>query len=245
MVNYQTRLFQAIWDDSGDKFAEQGIAIYRNNLIMNAERALAITYPTVVLLVGEEFFSLLVREFIQQEKLYEGDWGMWGKTFPQWLSTDERLVDYPYISDCAYVDWLCHIAERAQVESRTFVSDIPRRLDLSSLSIDYCAGANLLQSTYPVVDIWQAHQIVNEHERHDLISQAKQKISEGVGQIALVWRPQWQARVREVNTVESEWLINTFNGSSIKQALENVNPLFSLADWLHQSTSDGLVTGFY
>lgn len=245
MANYQTRLFRAIWDNTGGEFAEPGLAVYRNNLIMNAERALAITYPTVVLLVGEEFFSLLVREFIQFEKLSEGDWGLWGKTLPQWLASHERLVEYPFISDCAYVDWLCHIAERAQVENLTFASDIPQHSDLSSLSIRYCAGANLLQSTYPVVDIWQAHQTVNEHERHDLLSQAKQKIAEGVGQIALVWRPQWQARVREVNTVESEWLMNTFNGSAIKEALENVNPTFSLADWLHQSTSDGLVTGFY
>lgn len=245
MGNYQTRLFQAIWDDAGNEFHDQGLAIYRNNLIMNAERALAITYPTVLLLVGEEFFSLLVREFIQHEKLYEGDWGMWGMTFPHWLASHDRLADYPFISDCASVDRLCHMAEREQVENRTSVSEIPIDSDLSSLSIHYCAGANLLRSAYPIVDIWLAHQTLDEHERHDFLSLAKQKISQGVGQIALIWRPQWQAKVREVNTVESEWLINTFNGSSIKEALEKVNPTFSLADWLHQTTSDGLVTGFY
>lgn len=245
MDNYQTRLFQAIWDNASNKFEETGLAIYRNNLLMNAERALAITYPTVVQLVGEEFFSLLLREFIPHEKIYEGDWGLWGKTFPHWLASYDRLADYPFISDCACIDWLCHIAEREQLENRTYVSEISIDSDLSSLSIHYCAGANLLQSAYPVVDIWLAHQTVDKHEHHDLLSQAKQKMSLGVGQVALIWRPQWQARVREVNIMESDWLINTLNGGSIREALEKVNPAFSLADWLYQATSDGLVTGFY
>lgn len=245
MPNYQTRLFDAIWNDRDSSFDEQGIAIYRNNLVMNAERALAITYPTVVQLVGDEFFSLLVRELIQHEKLSEGDWGIWGKTLPDWLDGHNSLDNYPFISDCAKLDWLCHTAERNQENDRKPLSELEINSDLSRLSVNYCVGTRLLQSVYPVVDIWLAHQASNRRERHYLLTLAKDKISQGKGQVALVWRPQWQALVREVQETESHWLINTFNGDSIAEALEKVNPNFSLEDWLHQSTSDGLVTGFY
>ena len=245
MNNYQTQLFEAIWDGSDKAFNEHGLNIYRQNLVMNAERALSITYPTVVQLVGDEFFSLLVRDFIHYEKLSEGDWGMWGKTFPEWVEKNESLLIYPYISDCAKLDWLCHKAERDSNEQIKSEIEISNEKDLSLLSIRYCAGTSVLTSDYPIVDIYLAHQTENAPDRQNLMMQAKQKLSEGIGQNALIWRPHWRALVREVNTYESNWLIKTFEGHSISSALKTVSATFNFENWLHQSISDGLVTGFY
>ncbi|MFC6804284.1 putative DNA-binding domain-containing protein [Methylophaga thalassica] len=81
MANYQSDLFQALWLQTTSTYSIEAVSIYRNNLLMNANRALAITYPTVVQLLGEDVFSLLIRDFIQHELLTEGDWGMWGKPY--------------------------------------------------------------------------------------------------------------------------------------------------------------------
>lgn len=245
MNNYQAQLLKAIWDGSDEAFNERGLTIYRQNLVMNAERSLSISYPTVVQLVSEEFFSLLVREFIHFEKLSEGDWGMWGKTFPDWLANNESLLEYPFISDCAKLDWLCHLAERAPSEQRKSETEINNDSDLSLLSIHYCAGAKLLKSKYPIVDIYHAHQTDNAPKRQYLLTDAKQKLSQGIGQNALIWRPHWQALVREVNKDESTWLTKTFEGSTMSAALDRASPTFNFENWLHQSISDGLVTGFY
>ena len=193
MRNYQANLLEVIWNGKDDSFSHAGLAVYRQNLLMNAERALSISYPTVVELVGEEFFSMLARTFVSQEKLVEGDWGMWGRTFPDWL----------------------------------------RKLE------------NLLDSIYPIVDIWMAHQTKKPHERQQCLTQAKHKLSQGSGQKALIWRPAWKALVREVKTSESEWLALTNEGLSISDALDRVNPQFLFDDWLYQSTGEGLVTGYY
>lgn len=245
MSNYQAQLFQDIWNSIDTQAQDAGITIYRQNLLMNAERALSITYPTVVELVGEEFFSLIVRDFINYEKLSGGDWGEWGESLPDWLAENESLASFPFICDCAKLDWLCHQAERdAEVHSKT-ATHIPTDTDLTQLSIQYCAGANVLQSNYPLVDIKRGHQATDDHDRHYYLRHAKDKISQGIGQNALVWRPQWQSLVRDVNSDESDWLTITLNGGSISEALDKVSTTFNFETWLNQSIQDGLVKGFY
>lgn len=244
MRNYQANIFEAVWNGKDDSFSHAGLAVYRQNLLMNAERALSISYPTVVELVGEEFFSMLARTFVSQEKLVEGDWGMWGKTFPDWLRKLENLSLFPFIADSARLDWLCHLAEREQSHINPVGCPQPD-VDLSQLHIHYCAGTQLLDSIYPIVDIWMAHQTKNPDERQQCLTQAKHKLSQGSGQKALIWRPAWKALVREVKASESEWLALTIEGLSISDALDRVNPQFLFDDWLYQSTGEGLVTGFY
>jgi hypothetical protein len=61
----------------------------------------------------------------------------------------------------------------------------------------------------------------------------------------LIWRPSWKALVRETSHSESEWLALTIGGLSISAALEQMKQPFIFDDWLYQSTSEGLVTGYY
>lgn len=244
MRNYQASLFEAIWDGEDGSLNQAGLAVYRQNLLMNAERALSISYPTVAQLVGEEFFSMLTSNFVSEEKLVEGDWGMWGKTFPDWLGQLENLSPFPFIADSARLDWLCHLAEREK--SHINPAGCPQAdADLSQLHIHYCAGSQLLDSMYPIVDIWMAHQTKNPDERQQCLSSAKHKLSQGRGQKAVIWRPAWKALVREVKPSESDWLALTMGGVSISDALDQLGQRFVLADWLIQSTGEGLVTGFY
>ena len=244
MRNYQVSLFEAIWDGKDDSFSQAGLAIYRQNLLMNAERALSISYPTVVELVGEEFFSMLAKTFVCKEKLFAGDWGMWGETFPYWLGQLENLSSFPFIADSAKLDWLCHVAEREQTPISS-VEQPQLGIDLSLLRIRYCAGTYLLNSRYPIVDIWTAHQTKNPNKRQQFLAQAKDKISQGSGQSALIWRPSWKGFFRETSHSESEWLALTIGGLSISAALEQMKQPFIFDDWLYQSTSEGLVTGYY
>ena len=245
MANYQSDLFQALWLHTTSSYDTEAVSIYRNNLLMTANRALAITYPTVVQLLGEDVFSLLIRDFIQHELLTEGDWGMWGETLPDWLEQHQDLDDYPFIKDCARLDWLCHKAERACDVVNITEFDLAPEANLASLKLQYCAGVALLESNYPVVDIWQAHQTSDKHQRQSFFQQAKNKLSDGTGQHVQVWRPQWKANVREVDEAENDWLRLTVSGFGISDALDQVHPQFNFETWLQQSISEGLITGFY
>lgn len=245
MRNYQSGIMQAIWQQAGSQYSSEALSIYRNNLLMNAHRALSITYPTVVQLLGEEVFISLVNDFIQYEMLIEGDWGSWGKTFPEWLEQQPSLGDYPFIADCARLDWLCHHAERASDITNVMGFELAAETDLASLKLQYCPGVAMLESSYPVVDIWQAHDSTDKYQRQSLLQQAKNKLLDVAGQHALVWRSHLKANVRELDETELDWIKLTLSDSGISDALDQVDPQFNFETWLQQSTSEGLVTGFY
>ncbi|WP_417535216.1 putative DNA-binding domain-containing protein [Methylophaga sp.] len=245
MANYQSDLLQALWHQGESSFGSEVLSIYRNNLLMNANRALAITYPTVVPLLGEDVFNSLIKDFIQYEMLEEGDWGVWGKTFPDWLEQQASLGDYAFIADCARLDRVCHHAERASDIENVMGFEIASETELASVKLQYCAGVTLLESSYPVVDIWLAHHSRDENQRQSFLQQAKNKLTDGAGQHALVWRPHWKANVRELDETELDWIKLTLSGHGISDALDQVNPQFDFETWLQQSTSEGLVTGFY
>lgn len=245
MGNYQSEIMQAIWQQASSVSNSEAVSIYRNNLLMNASRALAITYPTVVQLLGEDVFNTLIHDFIQYEMLLEGDWGLWGKTLPDWLDQQQQLNDYPFIADCARLDWLCHHSERASDIANVMGFELAAEADLESLKLQYCSGVAMLDSSYPVVDIWLGHHSSDEYQRQPFLQQAKHKLSDGKGQCALIWRPHWKANIRELDEVELDWIRLTLSNTTISSALDQVSEQFDFETWLQQSTSEGLVTGFY
>ena len=52
----------------------------------NAQRALAITYPTVVQLLGDDAFGVLSQRLLNQSPHGRADWGAWGEGFAACLA---------------------------------------------------------------------------------------------------------------------------------------------------------------
>ena len=121
-MNDQQHLVNAIFNRSSNSsqqsdsesfgFEEEGLEIYRRNLKTSAVRALQISYPTVLKLVGDELFAYAVERLLKIDPPSSGDWGLWGDTFPELLETLTALNEFPYVIDIARIDFFMHIQGR-------------------------------------------------------------------------------------------------------------------------------------
>lgn len=191
-------------NNCGD-FDEAGLDAYRRGLTANACRALEVSFPTIYSLIGHSRFSDAAKRYLTVHPPGEGDWGKWGDQFPELLANEALLSDFPYLKDCAALDWHCHQAERT--ENQTF--------DLNSLSLmeqnpnrtvlALGMGFMVLPSSYPIVDIFMAHQ-GDDTDKQALLLEARDKLTSGIGQTAIIWRKEWKANVQSVDGTEARWL---------------------------------------
>ncbi|MEH6357825.1 MAG: DNA-binding domain-containing protein [Pseudomonadales bacterium] len=248
VMNSQSALVSAIYGHSSDQiFDTNGLTVYQNSLAANADRALAISFPTIQQLVGEQGFSHLSNAFLHDFPLIRGDWGEWGREFPAWLEANEQLQDYPYFSDCAQLDWCCHVSERAtdetlDVESLGLLADG----HAYQLKLRCSSSVKLVTSAYPIVDIWNAHHLYEGEAQtaEHALALAAQNLAQQAAQNALVWRPQWKAQVRAISTAEILWYHLLQQGESIGAALDELHDSdFSFESWLPDALSQGIVCG--
>lgn len=224
-------------------FDPQGLDIYRRSLRANACRALGISFPTAEKLLGAEAFAASVAAYLAYAPPIAGDWGVWGESFPTWLDQQQMACEFPYVSDCARLDWLCHMAERAPDTSFEWES----LLDLTASDPYSCRlvlspGIAMLTSPFPIVDIWCAHQDEAGMEIAAL-QRVSASISAGAPQIALVWRKQWKAHVRALTNTELLWFSLLKSNCSLGNALDQMaGSEFSFTTWLIEAIREKTIS---
>lgn len=245
IAKHQQELVSAIWSKNNLGFDARSLEIYRANLSANAIRSLSITYPTIKSLVGEMFFSAMVDKFIENHPLHHGDWGVWGHDFPEWLNQQQSLSSYPYLMDCAKLDWICHIVEREEANYTEVLKNELLPQQLESVRLQYATGSQIIRSDYPIADIWLAHHTTDPTFKTEFMESSRQKLLKKEGQNVLIWRPKWKSKVCAVSAVDADWIEFTMAGNRLTDALQFVaNTDFSLIDWLPRAFSEQLVYGF-
>lgn len=151
--------------------------LYASARLANASRALGISFPTVVALLGDDTFQTVAYRFAQTSPHTDSDWGQWGEAFPAWLAEQVELMAWPYLPDVAQLDWLCHTSERTH-------DDAPH--------------VQLMTSAFPVVAIWWAHH-GPEAERAAWMAQAKEALPKGETCNVVVHRAHWRATATAVS----------------------------------------------
>ena len=115
LSSQQNLLLQAIINMSSDNsFEQQGLAIYQSNFKASAIRTLAISYPSIYALIGDDNFATAATEFIKLAFKSSGDWGEFGEDFPTFLANQPALESLPFIGQLARLDWAVYRAERAE-----------------------------------------------------------------------------------------------------------------------------------
>lgn len=241
----QQQLLRALWREPGAPLAlrgwiapvpdaELGLAAYRGNAGAVAERALAVAYPTVAALVGDDSFAALARDFWQQRPPQRGDLGEWGDALPAFLADVQGLADEPYLSDSARLDWAVHRASRAADAPET----TPRleRLaqhDPAQLRLALAPGSALVDSRWPVASIWQAHQR-DDAQRFDAVRAA---FDAGRGEAAFVVRQGLAARVHALDAADAAFTRALLAGASLAAALD-ASPDFAFDRWLARALAE-------
>lgn len=209
----QAAVLQALWSDHAESLdtpgwheqgvrLAQGLSAYRGNARATAERALASAYPTVLALLGEEALAVLARQLWRNRPPRAGDLARWGADLPDWLAQQPELHDWPYLPDCARLDWARQTAELAadahfQPDSLALLGQV----DPGQLVLHLRPGLSVLDSEWPVVAIWQAHQGAEPS-----LDGLRTALAAARAETAAVWRTQWRAEVVTLPQTMSTWM---------------------------------------
>lgn len=145
---------------SGTAGAAARIAIYRNNILGNYHKALAATFPVVRQLVGAAFFNAAVDAFVRDHPSTRGDVNRYGGELPRFLSTYVPARDLVYLPDVARLEWSIDqaaIAADAPAFDVAVLAALPEDAH-ASLRFVLHPSAQLLESRYPILRIWQVNQ---------------------------------------------------------------------------------------
>jgi len=256
MIDQQQALVAAIFQQGNEavraencsQFEVRGLAIYQKNLLASATRALQISFPTVLQLIGEDAFEYATQQLLNTSPPSHGDWGLWGQDFPKVLNSIEVLQSYPFVPDSARLDFSLHKLARqcdqtVKLDSFNLLADWP----LDKLKLVLNTNLVMMSSDFPVVDMYRLHD-EKKKENHDnsLHLIVQQKLQNGTGQKALLYRPQYKAQVRELDEAEYYWLTLIQLGVSIGTAMDAMASKgfedFFLEKWLSQAIQDRLIT---
>ncbi|HEX7441416.1 MAG TPA: DNA-binding domain-containing protein [Caldimonas sp.] len=206
----------------------QGLAAYAVNAALVCERALAVAFPTVRTLVGAGDFAQLARGFWGAHPPERGDLGEWGEDFADWLDRRDALAEWPYLGDCARLDFALHRCERAadaafDGASLTLLqSEMPSRLYLRLMP-----GTTLLRSAWPIATIHAAHR-----EAEPDFAPVRAALAARRGEHVLVVRAGWRGAVHSIDAPTFEWTQSLLAGADLAGALDRAPAGFDFAGWL-------------
>jgi hypothetical protein len=136
------------------------IAIYRNNLREGFRKALALEFPVIERLVGEDYFRQLALTFLAEHPSRAGDLHPIGEPFARFLHQRFEDTPYAYMSDVATLEWAYQqslIAADAPSFDVATLRDIPPEA-YGQLRFSLHPACALVRSPYPIVRIWAVNQ---------------------------------------------------------------------------------------
>jgi hypothetical protein len=220
---------------------QRGVEVYRNNYRGNLHDTLAGAYPVLRQLVGEEFFRLLAKRFIELHPSRSGNLHRYGSEMAEFLTHFENTLHLSYLPDMARLEWVYH---------RAYFADDAPRFDLTRLASvppESYAGLHwqlhpsctLLATAYPVAAIWQAHQgAANTDFNIDLDSG---------GDSLLVYRNDLSVDIVRIAPASLHWLEQLQQDIGMGSATETtlaVFPDFDLGTALQHWLAQGVLIDF-
>jgi hypothetical protein len=217
----------------------RGLAAYRGNVEAAAARALASAFPTVQAMVGVGDFAHLARVYLSADPPRSGDLGEWGEGFPPWLRELPKLADWPYLGDCAALDWALHRCERAaDAEFDAGSLELLARLDPERLHLRLRPGSTVLASTWPIATIHAAHR-----DGADGFAAARAALAARRAEQVLVVRCGWRGVVHPIDGPTFDWTRDLLDGCDLGRALARAGPGFDFAVWLASALRGGWLQG--
>jgi hypothetical protein len=215
--------------------AARGLEAYRANAEAIAERALAAGFATVRAMVGADDFGQLAREFWRAQPPLRGDLGEWGEGFAGWLQAHPAMMPWPYLADCARLDFALHRCERAADASLAAASlSLLESGDPARLRLELMPGTALIRSTWPIASIHAAHQL-SGGEAERAFEQLREAIALPRGEYALVARDGWRAVVHRVGEADARWTQSLLDGRDLARALGEAGAAFDFSAWLQNA----------
>ncbi len=155
--------------------AERRMDVYRNNVYASLIDGLEQAFPVVLQLVGKEFFRAMAREFLRDHMPERGTLIGFGDGLPEFLDRFPPVATLPYLSDVARFElmWLrsYHAANDRSVTPDELAT-VPAE-ELPDVRLELHASLETLQSRFPVLSLWRAHQLGQQAASFELTQDAE------------------------------------------------------------------------
>lgn len=139
---------------------DQHLQIYRNNIFESLTGALTAVYPVIERLVGTGFFRFAADNYIRLHPPRSGNLHDFGMHYADFLAGFAPAAGLPYLPDVARLEWAWHeafhAADAAALDARR-LADVAAEQQ-GDLRFTLHPSARLLDSPYPLLNIWQANQ---------------------------------------------------------------------------------------
>jgi|GEM_PF-471024 len=191
--------------------ARTRLDIYRNNVIHSLSCAIADLYPIVKRLVGDQFFNGLAIEFVRLFPPDNSALVLYGQGFVEFIAQHQACAQLPYLSDVAQLELSCHQCFHAvdcdNFEPSQLANIAPEQLGFLTFSLD--PAVHLLQSSWPVEEIWQENLKADPQQLN---------IDQAGGCYLLVFRREFEVQVVDLNPHCFNFISQLKSGLNIAQA---------------------------
>jgi len=133
---------------------------YRDSVIAGIIEALAISYPVVKKLVGEQFFNHIAQKFIQLNRSLSPDLNNYGYQFSDFINTLKSTDSVPYLTDIAKLEWAWQKiinGDNIKPGNLHLLSNLNEQQN-EKLKFELTPHTSLIQSKFPIQQIWQVNQ---------------------------------------------------------------------------------------
>jgi hypothetical protein len=210
--------------------AFERLKIYKHTIFENLRQALAITYPGIWVLLGEECANSFAYAFITFKKNLPltGNLDEWGEGFPDFLADQTELSNLLYIKQYGHYEWLKHLAY-GQLEAESL--DYSDLINLSEQNIEesvlkFIPSLYLFKSEYSLDKI----QEIIDNPNADSIK------LENLPSYAIIARPENSVITLWVSEEYYIFFENLRRGLALGKVIQKITDLYSnfdLASMIH------------
>lgn len=184
----------------GPILAGEALTVHRDTALGGLVHALRLSHPTVVALVGEDFFAQAARAFVERSPPSSAWLTGYGEGFSDFLAAYEWAVGLPYLADVARFDFAVD-----QVANAAHGEDGPA-LDLGEAVLTLDASLHLIELGYPVDAIRDA--LAENEERLAEIDMRRQR------RTFALWRLPDGAGLRRLSPVPAGFVNAVLDGDA-------------------------------
>lgn len=193
--------------------AQPGFVVYRNTCLKGCVDALTAQFPSVMRLVGEDWFRAAATEHVRAHPPHDGRLLRYGHAFPSFLRHFPPAAHLPYLAGVAQLDWLwaeAHIA----ADAAPLPPDVLATLGTDALHTTclqpHPATRWIWHDTLPLFSLWRA-----ARERH-----GDPNPPAWTGEGALITRPHDRVRWAPLSLGACAWLDACAAGQPIAAAID-------------------------
>jgi hypothetical protein len=217
------------------------LQIYRHHVLTSLTNVLQTTFPVVCHLVDERFFRYAADAYIRQHPPAAPCLFEYGTHFPAFLAAFPPCRHLEYLADVARLEWALHTALHAEIRPPLDPIELGGLAphDVARLVFQFDPSVTLLDSPWPIDQIWRVHQVDTEgHAPVDL----------NTGGVALEIR-RWEDDVgfRQLTPAVATFRTTLAAGHALAVAAEATlatSQEFDCVTALHELLTDGVVIGF-